>query len=294
MLRFIACIGFIVCISAVIPASFNSTPSNAMAFPHPGPFLCCLPQVTQLVAVYHFLSTAMPHLTVTSKFWVPRHFSIDVAADRVDSDASAAPSSSTNHMNLSCATGGKSLVNPSDPAAVGTALATLLSSNIQFLASMNRIYMFLLPSCSSVLVSAAVASFDSGSNNAVFGAPPLPLQWFECANVNTRILRPLFSGRQGSTNLQLHRAPIISKSLPLSMHPTSALCNTPTTLLASLRNALVSASPQMMFHMTGSTCAFLFFALYIYPSYLRQLNRTLLFKVHRVLLWALSFSSVAL
>ena len=301
MLRSIAFIGFIVCISTVIPVSCTSTPSNAvMALLCPCHVRLCLPlaQATQLVTEQHFLWTSMPHLTMTSKYRLCRHSVID----RVDSVESAAPSSSTDHINLSWATGGKLLVNASDLAAIRSAVAMLLSSNVQFLASMNRIYMFLVPPRSSVLVSAAVASIFSGSSNAVFGAPPLQM-WFKCAVVNTRILRQLFSGHQGSTKLQLQRAHITCKSLSPSMYLTSALCNTPTPLLVRLRNdalvsaspqILVPASPQMMVYMTGSTGAFLFFYHYIYPSYLRQLNRALTSKAHRVLLWALSFSSAAL
>ncbi len=236
MYKSIACIGFVACISAAIGASFTlatTTSSIVTPFLYPGHSLFCVPQVTQLVAVQDCHVASVSRLAVTSR--LPCHSvpQSDVAADSADSAASATPSSSDGHLNTSRATGGQSLVSPSDVAAVGRTLLTLLASNVQFLGAMNRIFVSLAPSRSSVLVCAPVASIDSGSSNASFGAPPLPLQGFQCAIFNTRRSRQHLNGRNESTTLLLHRAPVvIGTSLPSSMHLTSAImandiCNTP-------------------------------------------------------------------
>ena len=268
MYKSIACIGFVACISAAIGASFalaTTTSSIVTPFLYPGHSLFCVPQVTQLVAVQDFHVASASRLAVTS--WLPCHSvrESDVAADSADSAASATQSSSAGHLTTSRATGGKSLESPSDVAAVGRTLLTLLASNVHFLADMNRIFVSLAPSRSSVLVCAPVASIDSGSSNASFGVPPLPQQGFQCAIFSTRRSRQLLNGRNESTTLLLYRAPvIIGTSLPHSIHLTSA----PTTLLVNLQNdALVSASPQMMFYMTGSTCTtFIFLPVFIFIS----------------------------
>jgi len=277
MYKSIACIGFVACISAAIGASFalvTTTSSIVTPFLYPGHSLLCVPQVTQLAAVQDFPMASVSHLAVTSSTWLPCHSvrESDEAADSADSSASATPSLSAGRLNTSgaAATDGKSLVSPSDVAAVGRTFLTLLASNVQFLAVMNRISVSLVPSRSSVLVCAPVASFDSGSRSASFGVQPLPLQGFQCAIFNSRRSRQLLNGRNESTALLLYRAPIIiGTSLPPSMHLTSA----PTTLLVSLQNdalvsaSLVSVSPQMTFYMTGSTCTtFIFLPVFILIS----------------------------
>ncbi len=208
---------------------------------------------------------SVSRLAVTS--WLPCHSvrESDVAADSAVSAASATPSSRAGHLNTFPATAGKFPVSPSDVAAVDRTLLTLLASNVIFLAAMNRSFVFLVPSLSSVPVWGTVASIPSESSNASFGVPPLPLHWIQCAIFHITRSRQLLYGHNESTALLISRISVIfATSLPPSMHLTSA----PTTLLVRLQNdALVSASPQMTFYMSGSTCTtFIFLPVFILIS----------------------------
>jgi hypothetical protein len=180
-----------------------------------------------------------------------RHSAVDVASNSAGREAFGDPS----HMNNSWTIGAKSLVSPSDVTEVDGKLATPLSPNI--LAQKKCIYVFKVPSHSSVVVSASVAYLDSGSGHTVFAASPALLQGVHYAFINTRRSRHLLIAHKALYLVLLYKTSVTSKCYFPSMHPTSALCDAPTALSVRLRNgALISASPQMMFYMTGSTCAF--------------------------------------
>jgi hypothetical protein len=261
MHRLIVYIGFIACMLAVIPASFTSTSSKAMDMDI-GHFRFPIPHVTLMaepMAVQHLLLTSMPHLSLSSNSWVTRHSVVDVATDGAGSDASSsAPSPSAGLLNTSRATGGKSLMSPFDDGAVGSILMKPPAFNVQFVAMINRISAFLVPSRSHVL--ALAPDFDSEGSHASFAIPPLPLQGFdcafECAITKNRGSMQRFSGRY---DLQLSRAPIGIGASPFpSMHPTTAQCDTPAIMPVGFENGfLVSTSPHTMFAMAGSVGAFL-------------------------------------
>jgi hypothetical protein len=144
------------------------------------------------------------------------------------------------------------LVSPSVVSTIGNTLVTLFSSNI-LAAIASDISVSLESSRSSVPVSATVASFDAGSSDIVFLAPPLPLEGSYSVIVSTRRSRQLVVGTKELVSVMSYEAPIIGKAFVSSIFPTSVPDNTPTVLFVTLQNFVpISASAQMQFSINGS------------------------------------------